>query len=265
MAKNENSEEVELRLYKYNDEYVRYYNNYCYCGEPGEIGQEPEQWIPASDILETDGQSSYVADILGDSMIEADIRPGDKVVIDGTKQPREHDIVLALVDNKYTLKYYALDQDGHTWLVPANVRYKPMMIDMSLDANQIVGVMTSLIRKRPSFDTVLAKRLTQAFEEYKMVKLDEEENKPFYKNIPNDKDKKQVLERLHNLLDGQEGIAVVKILRAAVMVNYLIKMPSLGELEKEFKVNVHNSFYYRERNKDFSNDEMEDFIDSLTC
>lgn len=265
MSTQQPKEDVELKLYKYNDEYIRYYNNYCYCGEPGAIGQEPEEWLPASEIFESDGESSYIADILGDSMIEADIRPGDRVVIDTTRTAREHDIVLAQVDGNYTLKYFAKDQDGRTWLVPANERYKPMIIDLKKDSNRIVGVMTSLIRKRPAFDSVIAKRLSKAYEEYRRVEVDEGMDKPFYKNIPNDKNKKRVLERLHNILDGQDGIAVIKILRAAIEVNYLIKMPSLGELEKEFDIKIQNSFFYRERNKAFAAEEMEDYKDSLTC
>lgn len=253
----------ELKLYNYSDEYIRYYNSYCYCGDPGDIGQEPEEWVPASDILDTDGVLSYIAEIYGDSMVEADIRPGDKVVIDKTRSPQEHDIVLALVDGKFTLKFYATDQDENVWLVPANERYQPLMLDLSQDSNRIVGVMTSLVRRRPSFDTVLAKRLDKAYEKYKMVKLDEDKDKPFYKYIPNDKNKKKVTERLHNLLDGQEGVAVVKILRAAIEVKYIFRMPSLGELEKEFDVKISHSFYYREKEKMFLPQELDDYIDNL--
>lgn len=253
----------ELKLYIYKDEYIRYYNNYCYCGEPGEIGQEPEEWVPASDVLEADGVSSYIAEIFGDSMVEADIRPGDKVVIDKTRTPQVHDIVLAMVDGKYTLKFYATDQDGNAWLVPANERYMPMMLDLSQESNRIVGVMSSLIRRRPAFDTVLAKRLDKAYEKYKMVRLDEDVDKPFYKYIPNDKDKKKVTERLHNLLDGQEGVAVIKILRSAVNVGYLSRIPTKGDVEKEFSVTVAHSVFYKSKNTEYPITELETYMESL--
>lgn len=253
----------ELKLYIYNDEYIRYYRNFLYCGEPGEIGQIPGEWVPMSDILQTDSASSYIAEILGDSMTEADIKPGDRVVIDRTKVPKEHDIVLALLDGNLTLKFYAKDQEGNAWLVPANERYKPKMLDLSQEHNRIVGVMTSIIRRSPSFDTVLAKRLDKAYEQYKVVKLEEDVDKPFYKYIPNDRDKKKVTERLHDLLDGQEGVAVVKILKAAVNVCYLSRIPSKGDVEKEFNVTIAHSVFYKSKNTEYPVAELESYMENL--
>lgn len=88
-------------------------------------------------------ETSYILKVSGDSMIEAGIHPGDIVVIDSAKRVREGDIVVANVDNEWTLKYLRKDK-GKVFLVPANKRYKPIMPRSSLS---VAGVVVSVIRK----------------------------------------------------------------------------------------------------------------------
>lgn len=254
----------EVMLYKYSDEHFRYYNNYCCCGLPISAGQEPQEWVPASEVLRTNSEDSYIAEVCGESMVDAGIFPGDKAVIDTTRSPRDRDIVLAMVDGMLTLKYYALDKENNTWLVPASEKFRPIMLNVDGEANRCIGVMVSLVKKCPSFDNVMAKRLDNAYEQYKSIKVTSDVQSLFYKYISNEKDKELVLERMHQVLDGKEGIEVVKILYACKACKYIERFPSEGALNAEFDVKISHSQYYRDKNKSFYEEEIEDYLEALT-
>ena len=42
----------------------------------------------------------------GDSMIDAGIYEGDKLIVDKSIEPKHNDIVIALIDSEYTVKDY---------------------------------------------------------------------------------------------------------------------------------------------------------------
>ncbi|MEI2804524.1 MAG: S24 family peptidase [Albidovulum sp.] len=60
--------------------------------------------------------------VTGDSMIEAGIRPGDRVVVERDVPARPGDVVVAVIDGELTLKTLAVE-DGEAVLVPANSAY----------------------------------------------------------------------------------------------------------------------------------------------
>jgi repressor LexA len=91
-------------------------------------------------------EKSFVLKVSGDSMIEAGIYPGDLVIIeklDISREPKEGSIVVAQVDNEWTLKYFQI-KNGQACLVPANPKYPIIYPEESLS---IWGVVTSVIRK----------------------------------------------------------------------------------------------------------------------
>lgn len=256
-------ESSEVRVYKLDDEYVRYYGNSCYCGEPNYSGNFPQEYVKASELLHASSNNSYIAEVLGDSMIEADIKEGDKVVINLDRAPQDGDVVLAVIDGEITLKFLAHDENGNTWLMPANKNYKPIPFARSY-TNEIVGVMVSLIRQRPKFDAILRGRLNEAVKEnYRLVRTDEGKASKISKYIPNNQDVKKVMRKLHNILDGQSGIMVVKIMRAAIEAGVLTSMPTIGELSSEFDIQLQSSLFYRYRNRLFTEDELKDYTKLL--
>ena len=265
MAKNsKNYVTEEIKLYRLGNELVRYFNNYLYCGEPGLVGEEREEIVLASEILGGGREDMYIAEIMGDSMVEAGLYRGDRAAISTITTAKPGDVVLALVDEAVVLKYLFVDEEGNTWLVPGNPAYRPIKVDFGQDGNELVGVMTKIIKESAQPDTVVLRRFKSFLnDEYRVLKTSDDVDKPFYKYIPNDKDKKRVTERLHNLLDGQEGVTVIKILRSAISIGYLVKMPTLGDIRKEFQVTITDSFFYRERNTEYKRNELEDYIDNL--
>ncbi len=254
----------EVKLYRAKDEYVRYFSESCSCGKPEQTGNSGGELIKASEVLKSGSEDIFIAEILGDSMIEADIKRGDLVVINTQVPAKDGDVVLAMLDDEYLLKFLKVDGQGNKWLVPANPKYPSIKVDERYASTAIIGVMASLVRSCPRPSALDVKRFTAMTEKMiKKVMAEEQENKEFYRLIPNELMKSEILRRLHNLLDGQSGITVVKMLRTALMVRYLIEMPSHGMLKREFDVDIQSGFYYRERDKMFLESELENYKDSL--
>jgi len=79
--------------------------------------------------------------VRGDSMINASILDGDTVFLT-PREPRQQDIVAALIDGESTLKRY-LVQRGHAFLRAENPRYPDLLPAQELI---IQGVMIGLLR-----------------------------------------------------------------------------------------------------------------------
>lgn len=88
-------------------------------------------------------EASFVVRVSGESMINAGIFPEDVVVVQKDKNPRNGDIVAALVDGEWTLKYF-YKKEGKVTLVPANPNYPTIEPQSSLS---IGGVVISIIRR----------------------------------------------------------------------------------------------------------------------
>ena len=80
--------------------------------------------------------------VTGDSMIEAGIHPGDRVVVERDVPARPGDLVIAVIDNEFTLKTLAVDS-GEAVLKPANPAYPVLRPGERL---QIFGVVVGLVR-----------------------------------------------------------------------------------------------------------------------
>ena len=80
--------------------------------------------------------------VTGDSMMEAGIHPGDRVVVERDAPARPGDVVVALIDNEFTLKTLAMEE-GEAVLQPANSAYPVLRPG---DRLQVFGVVVGLIR-----------------------------------------------------------------------------------------------------------------------
>ena len=88
--------------------------------------------------------STYMLEVMGESMKDAGIIEGDLVLVERGKTPRRGDIVLALVDNEYTLKYLETE-NGKPVLVPANKAFKK--IYPNPNKLKIEAVLKAVVRK----------------------------------------------------------------------------------------------------------------------
>ena len=80
--------------------------------------------------------------VTGDSMMEAGIHPGDRVVVEREAPARPGDVVVALIDNEFTLKTLAMEE-GEAVLQPANPAYPVLRPG---DRLQVFGVVVGLVR-----------------------------------------------------------------------------------------------------------------------
>lgn len=81
--------------------------------------------------------------VKGDSMQDAGLLEGDHIVVDRGRPALEGDIVVAIVDNQFTVKYLAVDKRG-PYLKPGNAAYPPIRPEGALE---IYGVVTGSFRK----------------------------------------------------------------------------------------------------------------------
>ena len=81
--------------------------------------------------------------VKGDSMMDAGILEGDLVVVEKRAAAQKGDIVVAIVDNQFTLKRLDLER-GQFVLKPENKAYPVIRPEGTLE---IFGVMVGLVRK----------------------------------------------------------------------------------------------------------------------
>lgn len=85
----------------------------------------------------------FMLRVKGDSMIDAAICDGDWVVIRSQNTAQNGDIVAALLDDEATVKTFR-QRDGHTWLLPQNTQYEPILGDRATIMGKVVSVLRSL-------------------------------------------------------------------------------------------------------------------------
>ena len=71
--------------------------------------------------------STFIFTSEGDSMIKAFIPPKACLLVDRSVTPKNGDIVLAVVNGEFTVKYFE-STEFRCRLIPANEKYKPMEI-----------------------------------------------------------------------------------------------------------------------------------------
>ena len=87
--------------------------------------------------------STFLVDCSGDSMINAFIPPKARLIVDRSLNPRNGDIVLAVLNGEFTVKF--LKKNEHRcWLIPANSKYREIEVTPEMNM-QIWGVITHVI------------------------------------------------------------------------------------------------------------------------
>ena len=86
----------------------------------------------------------FALKVRGESMINAAILDGDKVVIEQTPYAENGDIVCALVDNESATIKTFYKEDGHYRLQPENDTMDPIIVDEVSILGKVVGVVRYL-------------------------------------------------------------------------------------------------------------------------
>lgn len=93
-------------------------------------------------------EATFYGRVSGDSMRDAGINEGDIAVIDRSLQPTDGDVIVAYVNEEFTIKYLDLThkEEGYIELRPANPDYSPIRID-STDNFRVWGVVIWTIKQ----------------------------------------------------------------------------------------------------------------------
>ena len=102
-----------------------------------------EKRVSLDESFDLDNPSVFMFTVSGDSMVNAGIFDGDRVIVKKTPYAKDGDIVLAYIDNGYTLKTYR-QKNGKVWLQPENPEYPVIEPRETL---LIFGVATGITRQ----------------------------------------------------------------------------------------------------------------------
>nr|WP_155842393.1 transcriptional repressor LexA [Agromyces luteolus] len=111
-------------------------------GVPITAEQQIEEVFPLPRQLVGKGEL-FILKVVGDSMIDAAICDGDWVVVRSQKTAENGEIVAAMLDGEATVKVFR-QRDGHTWLLPRNSAFEPILGDESEVLGKVVAVLRTV-------------------------------------------------------------------------------------------------------------------------
>src|SRR5262249_3385285 len=112
-------------------------------GFPSPAEDYLENALDISEYLVKRPKATYFMRVIGDSMLGAGIHDGDLLVIDRAETVRDGRVVVARLDDQFTIKRFRLI-DGRPWLYSANEAYEPIQITEDTDF-EIWGCVTFAI------------------------------------------------------------------------------------------------------------------------
>ena len=107
-------------------------------GVPITAEQHVDDLFPLPQTLVGSGDL-FMLKVVGDSMIDAAICDGDFVVVRQQREAQNGDIVAAMLDGEATVKVFK-QRDGHTWLLPQNSLFEPILGDYAEVLGKVVAV-----------------------------------------------------------------------------------------------------------------------------
>ncbi len=123
--------------------FERYLAESVRAGLPNPASDDPPEALTIDSFLIEKPSQTVLVRVKGDSMQDAGILNGDIAVVHRQPSANVGEVVVAVVDNEFTLKYLDRDKAGY-FLRPANTAYQTIRAQGRLE---IFGVMVGLIRK----------------------------------------------------------------------------------------------------------------------
>lgn len=121
------------------------FGNQVPAGFPSPADDYIERRLSLDEHLVPNKDSTFLVRARGNSMVGAGIFDGDLMIVDKSLDAQFGDIVVAVVDGEFTVKYLA-QRNGVIYLKPANARH----LDIEFkDGQELViwGVVTSAIKQ----------------------------------------------------------------------------------------------------------------------
>jgi DNA polymerase V len=137
---------IELPLLNAKPLFIPLYSSKVAAGFPSPADDHIEARLNPNDYLVDCEEATIFNTVKGDSMIEAGIYPGDKLVVDRSRTPVVGDIIVAYLYGEPTVKYYKRQKNGNPILYPANPAYQPIPIEDGMEF-ELVGVVIGSFRR----------------------------------------------------------------------------------------------------------------------
>lgn len=112
-------------------------------GQPILAEQSYDGSLDLQDLFGDPG-GMFALRVRGDSMIDAGIFEGDYVIVRKQDRADAGQIIVALVDDEATVKYYR-PRGSRVELEPANAKYKPIVVEQDTSFG-ILGIVKGVIR-----------------------------------------------------------------------------------------------------------------------
>ena len=115
------------------------------CGFPSPAEQYVESPLDLNELLVKKPAATFFVRAAGESMTGAGIYPGDILVVDRSLEPGNGSVVIAAVNNEFTVKFFRKDRNGIR-LEPANSKFKAIFFAEGMEL-RIFGVVTACIHQ----------------------------------------------------------------------------------------------------------------------
>ena len=112
-------------------------------GFPSPEEEELRDILSLDEYLVARPEASFLLQVSGDSMTGEGIMPGDLVIVEKGREPKNGDVVIAQVDDKWTMKTFRKEK-GEVYLEAANPNYPLIRPRQEL---KLAGVVTAVVRK----------------------------------------------------------------------------------------------------------------------
>jgi len=121
------------------------FGSYVKAGFPSPAEDYAEERISLLKFLSGNPTATFYVMLEGDSVIDFNLFEGDLLVIDRALEARSGDIILANLDNEFTVKMLEITENGAR-LVPGNSKYAPITVTKDLEI-LVWGVVRGIARR----------------------------------------------------------------------------------------------------------------------
>ncbi|MDC3032173.1 translesion error-prone DNA polymerase V autoproteolytic subunit [Bacteroidota bacterium] len=124
---------------------IPFFDNQVPAGFPSPAQDYIDLDLDLHNYLVKNPSSTFCVRVTGESMRDAGINSGDVMLVDRSLDPKNRSIVLAVVDNEFTVKRVNVSEEG-LFLMPENADFNPIKITSEMNF-QVWGVVTYIIHK----------------------------------------------------------------------------------------------------------------------
>ena len=114
-------------------------------GFPSPARDYIENSLDLNELMVPHPVATYFVKVEGESMSDANISPGDILVVDRSLDATDGKIVIAVIENELTVKRLKIN-NGEYWLYPENEKFEPVKIEDWMNFF-VWGVVTFVVHK----------------------------------------------------------------------------------------------------------------------